>query len=225
MMKKLTLLVFFTCSVIFAQEPITTKLGDFHTLKVFNGLTVNIVKSSEAKIVITGSQAEDVSVKNSNGILKIRLKFPESFKAEDVEVTLYYNDKIDVLDANEGGKITTSETIHQQHLEVKVQEGAQIEIPVEVKHLVVKAVSGGIIELDGATENQSVEVTTGGVYEAYDLQSKQAVVVAASGARAEIKVTDVLDANVRFGGSIYYKGAPEVLKTKKVLGGTISDKN
>jgi len=224
-MKKLALLLTLTCSILFAQEPITKNLGDFNTIKVFNGLTVELQKSSTAKVEITGKKSDDVSVKNSNGILKIRLKFPEGFTAEDVKITLYYNSKIDVLDANEGAEIFSEATLEQQHLELKVQEGAKIKMPVEVKYLTVKAVSGGIIELTGATKNQTVEATTGAIYEAYNLQSKEAVVTAASGARVEVKISEVLDAKVRFGGAIFYKGTPEVLKTKKIIGGTIKNKN
>ena len=84
-----------------------------------------------------------------------------------------------------------------------------------------------IHELKGEQKvyNQNVEVTTGGIYEAYDLQSKQTIVVSASGATAEVNASEILDAKVRFGGNIYYIGAPEVLKTKKVIGGVIKDKN
>jgi Putative auto-transporter adhesin, head GIN domain len=224
-MKKLTLLLVLSCSILFSQEPISKKLGDFNTLKVFNGLTVELQKSNRSKIEITGSKSEDVTVKNSNGILKIRLKFPEGFTAEDLKIKLFYANNIDILDANEGAKITSEETIKQQHLEVKVQEGAKINMGIDTKHLVVKSVSGGIIKLTGVTQNQTVEATTGGIYKAYKVQSKQAFVTAASGARVEVNSTDVLDAKVRFGGTIYYQGTPEVLKTKKIIGGTISDKN
>lgn len=224
-MKKLALLLTLTCSILFAQEPITKNLGDFNTIKVYNGLTVKLQKSSTSKIEISGEKSEDVSIKNSNGILKIRLKFPEGFTAEDVKITVFYNSNIDVLDANEGGNIISDETINQQHLEVKVQEGARIELPVETKYLVVKAVSGGIITLTGVTQNQTIEATTGAIYNAFDLQSKQTEVTAASGATVEVKTSEVLDAKVRFGGTIYYKGTPEVLKTKKIIGGTIKDKN
>ena len=224
-MKKLALLLTLSCSILFAQEPITKKLGDFNTLKVYNGLTVEVQKSKTSKIEISGPKSEDVTVKNSNGILKIRLKFPESFVAEDAKIILYYNSNIDVFDANEGGKIFSEEIVNQQHIEVKVQEGAIIEMPIETKHLVVKAVSGGFIELSGFTQNQTIEATTGATYKAFDVQSKQAIVTAASGARAEVKTSEVLDAKVRFGGTIFYKGTPEVLKTKKIIGGTIKDKN
>jgi len=224
-MKKLALLLTLSCSILFAQEPITKNLGDFNTLKVFNGLTVKLEKASTAKIVISGKKAEGVSIKNANGILKIRLKFPEGFTSEDVKITLYYSGNINVLDANEGARIISETTINQQHIEVKVQEGAVIKIPVETKHLVVKAVSGGIIKLRGATQNQTIEATTGAIYEAFNLQSKQVIATAASGARVEVKTSEVLDAKVRFGGSIFYKGTPEVLKTKKIIGGTIKSKN
>ena len=224
-MKKLALLLTLTCSILFAQEPITKNLGDFNTLKVFNGLVVELHKSSDAKIEITGSKSENVVVKNSNGILKIRLKFPESFMVEDVKVKLFYSDEIDVIDANEGAEIIAIETFNQQHLEVKVQEGAKINMPVEVKYLTVKAVSGGIIKLEGATKNQTIEATTGAIYKAYDLNCKETFVTAASGARVQVRTSEVLDAKVRFGGTIYYKGTPEVLKTKKIIGGTIKQKN
>jgi hypothetical protein len=224
-MKKLALLFVLVGSIAFAQEPITKKLGDFSTLKVFNGLTVKLQKAESPSIVISGNKSEDVSVKNSNGILKIKLKFPDSFTAEDVSITINYTKPIQVLDGNEGATILSETTINQQQLEVKVQEGAIIKVPVEVKYLTVKTVTGGKIKLKGVTQNQTIEATTGGIYKAYNLESKQTTAVAASGAVVEVKTTEVLDAKVRFGGNIYYKGAPEVLKTKKIIGGTIKNKN
>ncbi|MFD0761534.1 head GIN domain-containing protein [Lutibacter aestuarii] len=224
-MKKITLLLILISTLGMSQETITTKLGDFHTLKVFNGLTVELQKAATSKVVISGSQSEDVSIKNADGVLKIRLHFPDSFTAEDVKIVLFYSKDIDALDANEGGKIFSDETLKQQHLEVRTQEGAKINLAVNTKHLTVKSVSGGIIELTGVTENQTVEATTGGIYEAFEMQSKQAIVTAASGANVEVSTSEILDAKVRFGGNIYYKGTPEVLKTKKVIGGKIVDKN
>ena len=210
-----------TCSIVFAQETITKNVGDFNELKVYNGLTVKVKKGSKSKVEISGSQSEDVTVKNADGILKIRLRFPDSFTAEDVNIIVFYNDNLTVLDANEGGRIVSEDVFKQQHLEVRVQEGARINVNVNVRHLTAKAVTGGTIKISGKTENQNVEATTGGFYKALDLKSKQTIVLAASGAEAEVNTSEILDAKVRFGGSVYYQGNPEVLKTKKVIGGTI----
>jgi len=220
-MKKISLILLLTCSMIFGQETITKNLGDFNELKVYNGLTVKVKKAATSKIEISGSQADDVAVKNSDGILKIRLKFPDSFTAEDVNITVYYNDNLTTLDANEGGRIVSDGVFKQQHLEVKVQEGARINVDINVRHLTVKAVSGGKIKLSGKTENQNVEATTGGIYNSFNLDCEQTIVLAASGAEVEVNASEILDAKVRFGGTIYYQGTPEVLKTKKVIGGTI----
>lgn len=224
-MKKLTLLLILFSATLFAQEPITTKLGDFNTVKVYNGLTVELQKSNSSKIEISGTQAKDVSVKNSNGTLKIRLKFPKGFIAENAKIVLYYDKDISVLDANEGASIISEETIKQQHIEVRAQEGAKIDLDINTKYLVVKSVSGGFISLNGLVENQTIEATTGGIYSGFDLQSKQAIAMSSSGATVEVKISELLDASVRFGGSIYYDGNPEVLKTKITIGGTIKAKN
>ena len=224
-MKKITLLLIMFSATLFAQEPITTNLGDFNTVKVYNGLTVELKKSSSSKIEISGPKAEQISVKNSNGTLKIRLRFPEGFTADNAIIVLYYSNDIAVLDANEGASIVSDETIKQQHLEVKTQEGAKIKLEIDTKYLTVKSVSGGIVSLVGVTDSQTIEATTGGIYSAYDLQSKQAIVTSASGANVEVNASELLDAKVRFGGSIYYQGVPDVLKTKVTIGGTIKDKN
>lgn len=220
-MKKITILLFLVSSILWSQEPVTINLGDFKELKVYNGLQVELVTANRAQIIITGSQAQDVSVKNTNGTLKIRLKFPDSFIPEDVSIVLHHTNNIVVLDANEGAQITSEEKIKAQFLELKTQEGAQIILPVDVKNLNVKSVSGGTITLKGQVQNQTIEANTGGIYEAYNLQSKQATVKAATGARVEIAVSEVLNGQVRFGGSILYKGSPEVLHSKKIIGGSI----
>jgi len=209
--------------VTYAQER-TQNLGDFNELKVFNGLSVEIERSDDAKIEISGEKTEDVVVKNVNGRLKLSLKFPETFNSDKVRIKIFYNQDILTLDANEGSAIFSDGTIDQVNLTVKTQEGAYIHVPVDVKYLTIKAVSGGSIKLRGKAVNQDVEVTTGGVYEAYDLVSEHADVTSASGGRAEVNVSGLLDAKVRFGGNVFYKGNPEKVNTKKVIGGSIRNK-
>jgi hypothetical protein len=223
-MKKLTLLLLLTTSLLFSQEKIETKLGDFNTLKVFSGLKVELIKADETKVIVTGTKADQVSVKNKNGILKLSLKLIEGFKYDDVTIKLYYQNDIATLDANEGSHIFSNEIIKQQHLELKTQEGARIETLLAIKYLTVKCVTGGIIDVEGTVQNQTIEANTGGIFEGFEVESIQTTVVSSAGAVVEVTVSEVLDAKVNFGGTIYYKGSPEVLKTKKVIGGKIQQK-
>lgn len=220
-MKKLTILFLFINTFVFAQETIEVNLGDFNELKVFSGLKIELKKATTSKIVISGSKANQVSVKNSNGILKVSLKFPEGFNHSDINITLYYSKPIFTLDANEGAYIVSDEIIKQQNLELKVQEGANIGLEFDVKYLTIKAISGGIISVTGNTDNQTIDANTGGIYKAFGVNSKLAFVTASSGSAASVTVSQMLDAKVNLGGSVYYKGSPEELKTKKVIGGVI----
>lgn len=208
-----------------AQTTISKNLGDFTILKVYNGIEVELIKSEDQKIEITGKKSEKVKIKNVNNTLKLSLPFslkPENNAANgEVVIKLFYNKNIKLIDANEGATITGKE-ISQDKLEVNSQERAFINLVVKVKHLEVRASSGGIIKLSGSTKNQNVDVDLYGIYNGFNLKATtNSVVKAGTGAKAEISAGETLNAKVSFGGSIFYKGNPEVIKDKKVIGGII----
>jgi len=221
-MKKVWFVIAFLASnLIISQTTITKNIGDFDELKVYNGIELELIKSDEQKLVITGEKAEKVKVKNSNGKLKISLKFPDLSADGKVEVKLYYNSEIKTIDGNEGATITGKD-INQTQLEIKAQERAFIKLSIQTKHLRVKSSSGGIIELAGTSKNQDIDLDLYGVYHGYGLKvSDNSSLRVGSGAKAEINAGETLNAKVTFGGSIFYKGNPEVIKDKKVAGGII----
>lgn len=221
MRRLLFLIVLLSSHFIVSQTTITKEIGDFEKLKVYNGIEIELIDSDEQKLEISGEKAERVKVKNSNNILKISLKFPDLSADGKVIVKLYYNKEIKVIDANEGATITGKE-INQTQLEVKAQERAFINLVIKTKHLKVKCSSGGIIKLTGSSKNQDIDLDLYGVYHGYDLKvSDNTTIRSGSGAKAEVTAGETLNAKVSFGGSIFYKGTPEVIKDKKVAGGII----
>lgn len=225
MRRTIFLILLLVSALSVGQTTITKKLGDFTTLKVYNGINVDLIRSDEHKLVISGEKSEKVKVKNTNNVLKISLKFPDVSADDKVEIKLYYNSEIKVLDANEGATITGKE-ISQPQIEIKAQERAFVNIVLKVKHLKVKSSSGGIIKLTGTAKNQDVDVDLYGIYHGYGLNvSDNSSIRAGSGAKAEVFAGETLHAKVSFGGSIFYKGNPEVIKDKKVVGGIIKQRN
>ena len=76
------------------------------------------------------------------------------------------------------------------------------------------------------SKNQEIDVDLYGVYHGYGLTvSDNTTIRAGSGAKAEVSAGEILNAKVSFGGSIFYKGTPEVIKDKKVAGGIIKQIN
>tara|TARA_B100000809_G_scaffold232465_1_gene248400 strand:- start:15212 stop:15901 length:690 start_codon:yes stop_codon:yes gene_type:complete len=226
--------ILYICALLFsfnalAQSIITKNLGDFTTLKVYNGIEVELIKSKEHKLVITGEKSEIVKVKTVNNTLKISLPFsliPEKNAADGkVLIKLYYNKNIAIIDANEGSTITGKEII-QDKLEVNSQERAFINLVVKVKYLDVRASSGGMIKLTGTAKNQNVDVDLYGIYNGFSLKNESnSTVKAGTGAKAEIFAGETLNAKVSFGGSIFYKGNPVVVKDKKIIGGIIQKRD
>ena len=226
MMKKFVFLslMFVTCLAT-AQTTITKNLGDFSTLKVFNGLEVELIKSDVQKLEITGAKSEKVKIKNVNNTLKLSLKFPDLSADGKALIKLYYNTNIAIIDANEGATIT-GKGIKQNQLKVNSQERAFINLVVDVKQLEVRSSSGGIIKLTGTAINQDINLDLYGIYHGYALKvTNNSTVKAGTGAKAEVLAGETLNAKVSFGGSIFYKGKPTVIKDKKIIGGIIEAKN
>ena len=116
--------------------------------------------------------------------------------------------------------------IIQKFLEVKAQEGAFIDLDIQTKHLKVKTSSGGIVKLKGASKNQEIDLDLYGVYHGYDLNiTDYTSINVGTGAKAEIQAGETLNAKVSFGGTVFYKGEPEILKNKTVAGGIIKQMN
>ena len=209
----------------FSQKIITKKIEDFYKIKVYNGIRLELLQSNECKLEISGDKADKIKIKNTEGILRISLRFPELLAGDKVNVKLFYNKDIQTIDGNEGSKII-GKGINQTHLEVKAQEGASIKLDIKTKHLKVKSVTGGVIDLTGTSKNQDIELDLYGVYHGYNLfTSNSSTVKAGTGSKAEVYAGETLFAKVSFGGSILYKGKPEVIKNKKMAGGIIKQMN
>jgi len=220
-MKKIALALFLCTSIAFSQELIKQDLGSFKELKVFSGLKVEMIASDASKIEISGNEAENVLVKISNETLKLSFNFTRSISQKDVSIRLYYKNPLILIDANEGAIIRSEDVFVQNYLEIKAQEGAIINLSVGVKQLDVKSVTGAEIRLKGTAEKTKVDANTGASYYGYEVKNTDAEVKSVTGASVELNADGILDAYVSLGGMIYYKGTPEVLKTKKVMGGTI----
>jgi len=221
-MKKLSLLFcFMAIMTMSAQEKISKNIGDFSDLKVFDGISVNLIKSDENKAVISGEDADKVAIVNNNGTLKIRMEINKIFSGHKTFVEVYYKRPIDVIDANENAFISSSEPIKQVDIELKTQEGGEIDVTLEVQKLSVKAVTGGQIETKGTAVNQEISINTGGQYEGDALKTQQTTVSVNAGGTAYVNASEYVDAKVKAGGTVRIYGKPKVIDQQKFLGGKI----
>lgn len=215
-----TLLALVITATTFAQNPITKNVGDFTELKVYDRIVVNLVKSDENKIIITGEDASQVQTVNKDGILKIRMDLGLTFDGDKTFVHVYYNN-LQIIDGNEGAVITSNELIEQDNIEIKMQEGARIKVGLIVKEAILRAVTGGMIEASGQATLQKVKINTGGIYQGRELKTETAEIFVQAGGDVEAYVTKLADLTIRAGGDIVIYGNPEEVKRKRTFGGRI----
>ncbi len=215
-----TLVVLLTSIFNYSQNPIETVVSNFDTIKTFDLVTVNLVKSNENKIIISGEDAQYVEYVQKNNILKIRMQTDKIFDGTETFVHVYYKE-LKTIDANEGSIILSNELIEQNRLEIKVQEGAKVKAGLTVKNLDVRAVTGGIVQLSGQVEDQIVVVNTGGIVENAKLKSDYSKVKVQAGGEVEVFASQTVDINVRAGGDVIVYGNPKNIDKKTLFGGRI----
>jgi len=207
------------------DSSITIELSDFEEIKAFDGLSVNLIPSTENKAVITGANLRKVAVVNNDGVLKLRMEIDKLFSGYRTFIDLHYSSALKVIDVNEDARITSDVTIKQEVLELKAQEGGEILISAEVEQMLIKSVTGGVITAEGVADNQDVIINTGGVYEGKEMRTKFTTVNVNAGSSAEIFASTYVQATVKAGGEVLVYGDPERMEEKTVFGGKIKRMN
>lgn len=171
-------------------------------------------------MTIKGENIEDIKWVNKDGVLKLRMQFDKKFQGEDTYIEVYYKD-INVIDGNEGARITCNELVKKNKIELRAQEGAHIIIGMDVDYADMKAVTGGIIEASGLAKNQSIVLNTGGIFEGMDLRTATTDVKISAGGEAEVFASDRVDINVKAGGDVTVYGQPKQVNKTTFAGGRV----
>lgn len=220
MKKILTLCFIFVAFNAFAQTILDKEVGDFHEIKVYDLIEVNLIKSDNNRITIKGHNVYDIKFVNKNGVLKLRMELDKKFQGEDTFVEVYYTD-LRTIDGNEGSRIVCNELVEKEKIEIRAQEGAQIKIGMDVENVEMKAVTGGIIEASGLAKNQIIVLNTGGVFEGKELLTEVTSIKISAGGEAELHATKKLDIDVKAGGDVIVYGNPKDVNKTTLAGGRI----
>ena len=217
-MKKLVYSILFISSITFAQ--VEKNVGEFTKVTSFDQIDVLLVEGNENKVILNGSEAEEVELVNKNGELKIRMPLTKMLTGDNVSATVYYT-KLEAIEANEGSRISSEDTFTTTAFDVIAKEGSQIKIKLDVSRLSLRVANGSVVNVQGKATNQDIIVNSGGIYEANKLITNQTVITTNAGGEADIYATELVDAKVRAGGDITVYGNPKQLNQKIIAGGKV----
>lgn len=203
-----------------SQETIEKTIGEFTTVKVFDLIHVKMIESDENKVVISGKNRKDVEVVNNNGKLKIRMNLEESYDGNDTVVELYFT-SVDIIDANEGARVTLKETLKQYEVDLRTQEGAEITVTLKTTYANFRAVTGGVINITGSSKNQDISINTGGVFNGEEFITENTEVSINAAGEAYVNATETVDVRIKAGGDVFIYGKPKEINESTLLGGRI----
>ena len=153
---KNTFLTFITCSIFsFGIAQTEKNVGDFTKVTAFDKIDVNLVASTENKVVLKGANSQEVELVNKNGELKIRMPLTKMLSGDDVSATVYFK-KIDAVEANEGSRIASKDEISAINFDIICKEGSEIKLTnLQADRLQIRVSQGSIVTTKGVVKNQN----------------------------------------------------------------------
>ena len=203
------------------QSKIDRNLGDFSKVAVYDGINLELIKSDENKVEITGKNTNFVVVKNKNGDLKIRLNLERRFSGDKTKVSLFYKTLYNII-SHEGSNVFSKDTIKQADLNVKANTGSTLNFIVALNTLNTTSATGSTVNLSGNAEYHDCSTSTGAEIDAEKLTTTETYATSTTGGLIEVSATKELEANSKLGGIINVYEKTDKIVESISLGGVVN---
>ena len=220
-MKHIVIIFSLATVTFFGQSKIDRDLGEFSRVAVYDGINLELIKSEENKVEITGKNTNFVVVKNKNGDLKIRLNLERRFSGDKTKVTLFYKTLYNII-SHEGSNVFSKDTIKQADLNIKANTGSTVNIIVDLNTLNTTSATGSTVNLSGNTEYHDCSTSTGAEINAEKLTTTETYATSTTGGLIEVSVTKELEANSKLGGVINVHEKTDKIVESISLGGVVN---
>ena len=205
-----------------AQKQIKSEKPLYFSKTEFSGnLNVRLVHSDTARIEIelNDAQINQLNWTIKDSCLTVRLK-PGSQNKGNGNVTVYYNN-IDALKASEA-KITGTDTLQAKMLDIELQSGATVTTAVDTKDLYLKVGGNSTSDVSGTSKYLTLIAGAKSKVDCRNLLATDVRVEAASAAEAYVYVSERLQISSGTGAAVFYKGAPEIIRSTSKMMGSIN---
>ena len=214
------ILLLFTITTL-SQVKIDRDLGEFSKVAVYDGINLELVKSEENKVEITGKNTSFVVVKNKNGDLKIRLNLERRFSGDRTKVTLYYETLYNII-SHEGSNIFSKDTLKQADLNIKANSGSTQNFLINLNTLNTVAATGANINISGKVEYHDTTVSTGAEINAEKLRTTETYATSTTGGLLNVSATKELEVNSKLGGIINVHEKTDKITESISVGGVVN---
>ena len=207
-------------SVLQAQSEY--KLRTFDAISVSGNIQLTLQQGDEEKatVVYHGEKEEKLNIHVSGNELKISLLHTIAKREERAEIVITYR-TLRTVRAHAGATVSSPHIISGDKLNLRATSGAKLNLDIKTNALEGSATEGGMVQLRGTTESQSANAATGGEYNALDVSSKRTFARASTGGVARVVALEEIDASANLGGTVEYKGDPDMRYRRTFIGGDV----
>jgi len=224
-------------------------VGDFAGIQVSTG--VNVVFKQESptnvKVIADADKLQYIVTKVENGVLKVYVdnKGQKNLKFKNISVNVS-SPRMDNIKTSSGSTFTTINSVKENNLtidassgsvvkgrfnidnetNVEATSGSDIKIGVNSKNLVFRGSSGSDTSIEGQAGMAKFDISSGALCKGENFRANQVEAESTSGASISLNVVEKLKAKASSGGSIKYKGNPEIISDiSKMSGGSLKQIN
>ena len=203
----------------------TIMLSPFTGIKLYSGIQIRLIPSSENKLVLSGENFETVVTTLKNDVLKIKHSLDQIFNPKNTYVEVYFSKPLDLIYSFQGSVIESKATLQSTKIDLRAHEGSSIELNIEAEKITSVVNTGATLSLSGKTTNHELKILAGGICESEMLLTEQTKVKVTAGGVAYIHASDLLEATVNVGGVVRIHGRPTKLIKRTRIGGIIKEMN
>jgi len=224
-------------------------VGEFSGINVSTG--VNVVYKQESptniKVIADADKLQYVITKVENGILKVYIdnKGVKNLRFKNLSVNVS-SPRMSEIKTSSGANFSTVNAVNENNLtidassgstikgkfnvsntaNVEATSGSNIKADVNSKNFELKASSGSDTSFEGQVTAAIFDISSGALCKAENLRSDSAVAESTSGGSLSVNVTTKLKVKASSGGTVKYKGNPEIdSNISKMSGGSLKPIN
>ncbi len=220
-------------------------VGDFSGIQMSTG--VNVIfkqeKPTSVKVIADADKLQYIVTKVENGILKIYIdnKGVRNLKFKNLSINVS-SPRLDNIDVSSGSNLTVVNSIQEKNMRIdassgsnitgdfkvanaatiSVSSGSNVRAGITAGNISIKSSSGSNMSLSGTANSGTIDISSGALCKADDLKFTSLETEATSGGNLSVNVSDKLKVKASSGGTVRYKGRPEIdANISKTSGGVL----
>jgi hypothetical protein len=202
----------------------TQVISDFENLEVEGGIDVTIYKSDSNSLTFSADTSilKHISVEQLGNNLVIKMKI-SNLRHSKIEASLKAkNLNIKNFDLSAGADVSTLDTIRVPEMSLDLSAGAHAKLPVISNYIQCNTSAGAGADLSGKTRTFKAESSAGAQLIADNLVAEEASADASAGGYILLNAVNSLDVKCSAGGTVRYKGRPDMKNIDISSGGNLS---